>query len=119
MEHGDIRKYLEHYTDSNRVSLALDVARGLEFLHSNGVVHGDLKGENVLVNDTGRACLADFGLSSISDKDILAWTSMSSAASKGGTVRWQAPELFDPEGDEEIRNSQETDIYAWACVAYE
>ncbi|KAG6818428.1 hypothetical protein H0H93_005072, partial [Arthromyces matolae] len=96
-----------------------DVAQGMEFLHKNGIIHGDLKGTNILVNELGRALLADFGLSSISDREILAWTSFSSAASKGGTVRWQAPELFDPEGDKERHNSEWSDIYAWACVAYE
>ncbi|KAG6830263.1 hypothetical protein H0H87_008653 [Tephrocybe sp. NHM501043] len=129
MENGDISEYLRRHQTSKRVVLAYDVARGLEFLHENGIIHGDLKGvrnvaiffvkPNILVNELGRACLADFGLSSISDKEILAWTSYSSAASKGGTVRWQAPELFDPEGDEEKRNTEASDMYAWACVAYE
>ncbi|KAG6818427.1 hypothetical protein H0H93_005071, partial [Arthromyces matolae] len=86
MEKGDINEYLKRNTDSNRVVLAYDVAEGMEFLHKNGIIHGDLKGPNVLVDDSGRALLADFGLSSISDREILAWTSFSSAASKGGTV---------------------------------
>ncbi|KAG6839081.1 hypothetical protein C0991_006147, partial [Blastosporella zonata] len=73
---------------------------------------------NILVNDFGRACINDFGLSSVSDRDIIAMTS-SSIASKGGTVRWQAPELFDPEKDEDIHNTAASDIYAWAGVAYE
>ncbi|KAG6917279.1 hypothetical protein DXG01_003227 [Tephrocybe rancida] len=119
MENGDISEYLKHHKTSNRVALAYDVAQGLRFLHKNGIIHGDLKGPNILVNELGRACVADFGLSSISDKEILAWTSYSSAASRGGTVRWQAPELFDPEGEEEKRNSEASDMYAWACVAYE
>ncbi|KAG6905877.1 hypothetical protein DXG01_017127 [Tephrocybe rancida] len=119
MENGDISEYLKHHQTSTRVVLAYDVAQGLRFLHKNGVIHGDLKGPNILVNELGRACVADFGLSSISDKEILAWTSYSSAASRGGTVRWQAPELFDPESDEEKRNSEASDMYAWACVAYE
>ncbi|KAG6808046.1 hypothetical protein H0H92_005591 [Tricholoma furcatifolium] len=77
-----------------------------------------LKG-NILVNESGRACVADFGLSSVSNKEILAWTSHSPVASKGGTVRWQAPELFDPEGEEDVHNTKASDIYAWAFVAYE
>ncbi|KAG6826268.1 hypothetical protein H0H92_000506, partial [Tricholoma furcatifolium] len=119
MENGDIEDHLERHTTSNRVVLAYDVARGLEFLHQNGIIHGDLKGKNVLVNDFGRACVADFGLSSISDKEILAWTSFSSAKSKGGTARYQAPELFDLESGEPNRNTMASDVYAWACVAYE
>ncbi|KAG6823840.1 hypothetical protein H0H92_008922 [Tricholoma furcatifolium] len=119
MENGDIEDYLKRDTTSNRVVLAYDVARGLEFLHQNGIIHGDLKGKNVLVNDFGRACVADFGLSSISDQEILAWTSISSAESKGGTARYQAPELFDLENGEQNRNTMASDVYAWACVTYE
>ncbi|KAG6810370.1 hypothetical protein H0H92_012156 [Tricholoma furcatifolium] len=119
MENGDITRYLKQNENSNRVLLSFDVTQGLQFLHKNDIVHGDLKGGNILVNEFGRACLADLGLSSISDEEILAWTSYSSAASKGGTVRWQAPELFNPEGDDEIHNTKASDIYAWACVAYE
>ncbi|KAG6888776.1 hypothetical protein C0995_006105 [Termitomyces sp. Mi166 len=119
MENGDINEYLKRNQTSNRVVLTYDVAQGLEFLHENGIIHGDLKGPNILVNKAGRAHLADFGIASISDKEILAWTSLSTTGSKGGTVRWQALELFDPESDEEIRNTKASDIWAWACVAYE
>ncbi|KAG6831473.1 hypothetical protein H0H92_010382 [Tricholoma furcatifolium] len=98
---------------------AFDVAHGLQFLHKSCVVHGDLKGPNILIDEFKRACIADFGLSSVSDKEILAWTSHSMLSSKGGSVRWQAPELFNPEGEEDIINTYESDIYAWACVAYE
>ncbi|KAG6919158.1 hypothetical protein DXG01_008965 [Tephrocybe rancida] len=75
---------------------------------------------NILITDDGRACLADFGISSISDSKIHAWTSHSSASSKGGTARWQAPELFNVEIDEQVpRNTRSSDVYAVACVFYE
>ncbi|KAG6828226.1 hypothetical protein H0H92_008759, partial [Tricholoma furcatifolium] len=119
MVNGDIQTFLKFHQDSNRVILAFDVAQGLRFLHNNCIVRGDLKGPNILINEFERACIADFGLSSVSDKEILTWTSHSSLNSKGGTVRWQAPELFDPEGEEDILNTNASDIYAWACVAYE
>ncbi|KAG6915349.1 hypothetical protein DXG01_012023 [Tephrocybe rancida] len=98
---------------------AINVAEGLQYLHENGVVHGDLKGPNILIDNAGRARLADFGLSSVSDPQILAWTSTSSAASKGGSVRWQAPELFDIDNDAVVKNTPESDVYAWSCVAFE
>lgn len=71
------------------------------------------------MDHSGSACLADFGLSAITDAQILHWTSHSSAGSKGGSARWQAPELNDPERDEVVHNSMETDVYAWSCVCYE
>ena len=64
-----------------------------------------------------RARISDFGLSVVNDPNIAYWTSYSAVASKGGTTRWQAPELN--EGDEVEHNSEESDIYAWSCVCYE
>ncbi|KAG6836667.1 hypothetical protein H0H93_005214 [Arthromyces matolae] len=119
MEHGDVNKYLKERPSVSRLSLVVDVAYGLEYLHKNGIIHGDLKGANILIGDNGRAYVADFGISSVSDPKILAWTSHSSVASKGGSVRWQAPELFDMENDELMRNTESSDVYAWACVCYE
>ncbi|GLB37955.1 putative protein tyrosine kinase [Lyophyllum shimeji] len=119
MEHGNVNEYLTNHPGANRVLLIFDVAKGLQYLHRNGIIHGDLKGANILIKESGRACIADFGISSISDREILSWTTHSAAASKGGSVRWQAPELFDPEGDEDIHNTVASDIYAWSCVAYE
>ncbi|KAG2121705.1 WD40-repeat-containing domain protein [Suillus cothurnatus] len=49
----------------NRFSLLIDIALGLQYLHSKSVIHGDLTGSNVLIYRNGRACLADFGLSTI------------------------------------------------------
>lgn len=63
--------------------------------------------------------MADFGLSSVTDSQILNLASHSSAASKGGSVRWQAPELFDVEEDILVHNSKASDVYALSCVFYE
>ncbi|KAG6806402.1 hypothetical protein H0H92_011464, partial [Tricholoma furcatifolium] len=71
-----------------------DVALGLQYLHEGSIVHGDLKGANILVSDSGRALIFP---------------------SSGGTVMYQAPEIFD----KEAYNTKETDIYAFGCLAYE
>ncbi|KAG6825605.1 hypothetical protein H0H92_003089 [Tricholoma furcatifolium] len=97
----------------------IDVAKGLSYLHKNEIIHGDLKGPNILIDGAGRARLSDFGISAISNSTIVAWTSQSSGASKGGSVRWQAPELFDLENGEAVKNSTASDVYAWGCVAFE
>ncbi|KAG6898447.1 hypothetical protein C0993_006830 [Termitomyces sp. T159_Od127] len=119
MKNGNISKYLKDNPQALRLSLAVDVARGLYYLHDKGIIHGDLKGSNVLVDDAGTARVADFGISSISDPQILTLTSHSGAASKGGTVRWQAPELIAMQDDFVMRNGKPSDVYAWACVCYE
>ncbi|KAG6835373.1 hypothetical protein H0H93_002059 [Arthromyces matolae] len=125
---GNLTDYLARVPDANRVLLCADMSDGIEYLHANEVVHGDLKGVstsemtpqqlNVLVDGSGRACLSDFGLSGVSDKDIVRWATQSSTSSKGGTTRWQAPELHDPDVLQ-MHNTKESDIFAWASTCYE
>ncbi|KAG6833015.1 hypothetical protein H0H93_013431, partial [Arthromyces matolae] len=75
---------------------------------------------NVLIDGSGRACLGDFGLASVADPEIIRWTSQSTIASKGGTARWQAPELLVSEDiAEKVYNTKASDVFAWACVCYE
>jgi len=113
MENGNISDYLERNpTGINRLTLLLDVVTGLEHLHGQRVVHGDLKAINVLVSRSGRAVLTDFGLSTVvMDSNIAGF---STTLESGGTLRWQAPELL--KGD---RNSVKSDVYAFAGVSYE
>ncbi|KAG6825891.1 hypothetical protein H0H92_001972 [Tricholoma furcatifolium] len=102
MKQGDLVSYLEEYPLESRVHLFYDVALGVQYLHERSIVHGDLKSANILVSDSGRALIGDFGLASI-------------LPSSGGTVMYQAPEIFEEEG----YNTKETDIYALGCLGYE
>ncbi|KAG6904828.1 hypothetical protein DXG01_006865 [Tephrocybe rancida] len=77
---------------------------------------------NILIDDAGIACLCDFGIASICDPDISAWTTQSALSSKGGSIKWQAPELFFTEDEEEgytVQNTTSSDVYALGCVSYE
>ncbi|KAE8993741.1 hypothetical protein PR001_g20589 [Phytophthora rubi] len=65
-------------------------AQGLRHLHERGIVHGDLKGNNVLVTDNNFVKLADFGLSAIA-KPVL--TPVDKPGSIGA-IRWRAPECI-------------------------
>jgi serine/threonine protein kinase len=91
------------------VTLAAQVARGLDALHERDILHRDVKPSNVLVDDQGRAALSDFGL---------AWTPDSTRLTEIGTVlgtlHYLAPELI--EGAEATAAS---DIYGLGCVLYE
>ena len=74
----------------------------------------------MLVNRSGRSCLADFGLANLVDEDILRWTSIQTTGPQSsGTLRWQAPELIDPPSDESAKATPASDIYSFACVCYE
>ncbi|KAJ7113410.1 kinase-like domain-containing protein, partial [Mycena epipterygia] len=114
MENGNILKFLSKELHKiERLSLILDVALGMEYLHENHIVHGDLKALNILVTPSRRACIADFGLASIADAMTMRFTH-STVSSRGGTGRYLAPELF--RGDKAHFGS---DVYAFACVCYE
>lgn len=47
-----------------------DICEGLDYLHNKGIVHGDVKLENVLLNSDGHIVLVDFGLSHIFDEEL-------------------------------------------------
>ncbi|KAF9447999.1 kinase-like protein, partial [Macrolepiota fuliginosa MF-IS2] len=97
-----------------------DVLCGLQYLHQNQVVHGDLKGLNILVDMNMSARLADFGLSSVMDADVLRWTSLETMTRAGGTTRWVAPEMIeDSEDGGLLRPSFASDIYSLASVIIE
>ncbi|KAK6966788.1 kinase domain-containing protein [Favolaschia claudopus] len=116
MQNGNIMEFVRVNSPDTprRLSMVLDVASGLEYLHAQATVHGDLKGINILVTPSGRACIADFGLSIIVNAMTLRVTT-STIASRGGTARYHAPELFRETGVKTFAS----DIYAFGCVVYE
>ena len=67
--------------------IALDVARGLHFLHSNKIVHFDLKSANILLARDNTAKIADVGLAKILHQQFL------SSLYNVGTFAWSAPEV--------------------------
>ncbi|KAJ7135292.1 kinase-like domain-containing protein [Mycena crocata] len=70
---GHIMKYLASTTNVQLKELMEQVADGLHFLSQYGIVHGDLKGVNILIDDDGKAVIADFklGLSFIQDENLV------------------------------------------------
>ncbi|KAJ7580874.1 kinase-like domain-containing protein [Mycena floridula] len=113
MENGNLLQFLNEIPDEsvNRSCLILDIACGLQYLHQQSVIHGDLKALNVLVTPSLRACIMDFGLSTVAASQMTSSASSNSA----GTPAWQAPEILEYHG----RNTQRSDMYAFACVCYE
>lgn len=66
MENGDAFNYINSTEEIvDRLKILLDAACGMEYLHLRNVVHGDLRAANILVDDKGRACVSDFGLSKV------------------------------------------------------
>lgn len=121
MENGNINEFVKANPYTNRFELLEGVARGLIYIHDHGVIHGDLKSSNILVDQTGCARLADFGhLTIISDiVNLLALTLDSSGL--GGIARWMSPELIDPQGFgfQTSRPTKASDCYALGMIIYD
>lgn len=92
---------------STKLRLAIDAASGLQYLHSQNIIHRDLKSLNILVNEQMQAKIADFGLAKIK-------LTTNSTTPGVGTPLWMAPELFD-----EGCCNKTTDIYAISIVLWE
>ncbi|KAF9254762.1 kinase-like protein, partial [Marasmius fiardii PR-910] len=120
MVNGQITKFLEMNPNHDRLKVISEIAASIMYLHSRNIVHGDIKGANVLVDEQGHCYLADFGLATAAMTSTLLSTVTKSGGGKG-TMRWMAPELFTSHFEEtEIADiSTDLDIYAYACTVYE
>ncbi|KAL1548587.1 Mitogen-activated protein kinase kinase kinase npk1 [Salvia divinorum] len=83
---------------------------GLEYLHNNKIMHRDIKGANILVDNKGCIKLADFGAS----KKVEALATMTNAKSMKGTPYWMAPEVIVQSG-----HSYSADIWSVGCTVIE
>ncbi|KAI6006159.1 WD40 repeat-like protein [Pisolithus marmoratus] len=93
MPMGNAYTYVQNVENDPR-PLIRDIANGLHYLHSHElgpVVHGDLKGLNVLVSGDRRGLLSDFGLATLNVSSF----NMTTDAIRGGSYHWMAPELLD------------------------
>ncbi|GJE92098.1 Pkinase-domain-containing protein [Phanerochaete sordida] len=85
-----LRKHGRFDEDVTR-SFTSQILSGLAYLHSQGVLHGNLKGENILLETTGTCKISDFAIAQRTD-DI---DSADAHSSMQGTVFWMAPEVID------------------------
>ncbi|KAJ7694043.1 kinase-like domain-containing protein, partial [Mycena olivaceomarginata] len=93
-----------------------DIIHGLDYLHSENIVHGDLCGRNILINER-RAYLTDFGLAGFIELDTSVKTS-----TRSGSMRWMAPELILPSVYHlglPFRRTRASDVWAFGCVCCE
>ncbi|KDQ18697.1 hypothetical protein BOTBODRAFT_103893 [Botryobasidium botryosum FD-172 SS1] len=115
MHHGNIMSYLKDNEDVDRIRLLVHAAMGLQYLHASSVIHGDVRGPNVLISESGDACIADFGLSMLEEQTQHEY-SYSSSFHRQGNHRWMAPELLM---DENSFRTASTDVFSFGRLILE
>ncbi|ESK88476.1 hypothetical protein Moror_1274 [Moniliophthora roreri MCA 2997] len=116
MKNGDIISFLRRFPNHDRLKSFVEIAAGLQYLHSLGIVHGDIKGVNILVDNNLQCCLADFGLAAAATESQNI-TSASGAIK--GSLRWLAPEVYMSVQNGPEKDKCPRDVYAFACTIYE
>ncbi|THH04964.1 hypothetical protein EW145_g5145 [Phellinidium pouzarii] len=110
MQNGDSLAYVREHKDVPRMPIILGAFNGISFLHESGIVHGDIKGKNILITDEGEPVVCDFGLTSMVDEQER--QEMSRSLQYAGNANWKAYELFW-EFFPGSKATRESDV--WAC----
>lgn len=110
MVNGSLRTYMQNKPKFSLSYMAREIARGLHYLHDHGIVHSDLKGDNILISILGKPLLADFGIS-----HIITTSAASTTTGVGGSVRRMAVELLAMEAG---KHTKQTDVWAYGMVIY-
>ncbi|KAG1797319.1 kinase-like domain-containing protein [Suillus plorans] len=116
---GTLNAYLaskrKHLTVLDRSRMLEDVSAGLRYLHSVPVVHGDITGANILIDEGGRAKLIDFGLSTVV-APLFGQSHLAATSIHPGAIHYAAPELLSDDVNVNGLPLEKTDIYSFGCV---
>ncbi|KAA6400068.1 MAG: putative rho family protein [Streblomastix strix] len=131
---GDLRKFIENMKESGMLispnkawEFVGQIAQSLSLLHMNGIIHSDLKPENVLLSEGFKVKLADFGLT----RQLQVGRDYTT--NHGGSFLYQGPEILNSNSQHESANEQEkdnethqklistiaVDVWAFGVIIYE
>ena len=91
------------------LDIAIQICTAVGYAHRVGIVHGDIKPQNVFVSDDGQVKVADFGIA----------CALSSAPVVEGEIVWGTPHYFSPEQAAGENVSPASDVYSIGILLYE
>ncbi|CAN6543595.1 unnamed protein product [Malus baccata var. baccata] len=92
---------------SELLKFAIDVCKGMEYLHQNNIIHRDLKTANLLMDTNNVVKVADFGVARFQNQEGV-------MTAETGTYRWMAPEVINHQPYD-----QKADVFSFAIVLWE
>ncbi|RMC12619.1 hypothetical protein DUI87_10143 [Hirundo rustica rustica] len=109
-EQGTLEKWIEkHREDPNYHAMAqnkfLQIVKGVEYIHSKGLIHRDLKPQNIFISHDDKVKIGDFGL--------VTSVAFETLTEDRGTKSYMAPEQFG------VKYGKEVDIYALGLIWFE
>ncbi|XP_050232465.1 serine/threonine-protein kinase STY46-like isoform X2 [Mercurialis annua] len=111
MSGGSVYDYLHKqkgvFKFPSLLKVAIDVSKGMNYLHQNSIIHRDLKAANLLMDENEVVKVADFGVARVK-----AQTGVMTAET--GTYRWMAPEVI-----EHKPYDHKADVFSFAVVVWE
>ncbi|KAK7054831.1 ATP binding [Paramarasmius palmivorus] len=94
-------------------NFARQILQGLSYLHERGIIHRDIKGANILVDNKGGVKISDFGISKKIDMQALTGH-RAHRPSLQGSVFWMAPEVV-----KQTTHTEKADIWSVGCLVVE
>ncbi|KAG8900575.1 hypothetical protein FRB99_005965 [Tulasnella sp. 403] len=122
-DNGHVLRYVKatKATREDRLRLMRECASGLLYLHENSVIHGDLRHDNILVTNDGRAAISDFGLSKLvegnSPRSVT--VDVTTSIECKGSKFYMAPELLVTKDHPKPKRSMAVDVYAFGILIIE
>jgi len=113
---GDIKEYLQKHPKTDRLEMLLGIADGIQYLHEKDIVHGDIKGSNIMIDDQGKPRLIDFGLTQ-KMRGPNYRSSGDTTSNVPHSLSWAAPEIIRAEDISAWTKG--SDVYAFASTCLE
>lgn len=116
LKNGSLKKNLTNprFTKTKQCIALIGIADAMRYLHQMGILHRDLKSDNILMDDDFYPRVCDFGLSRCFEQSLSNSLKIQ-MTSAFGTPLYNAPEIFNDEDE----YSPGVDVYSFAMIAYE